>query len=163
MNNINVERLSATSEATKNTPSSRFLPFSVNLTWEDGTRNRAVIRDFSSLTLAEPEEFGGKNEGPNPVEYLLTGAIGCFSITLELILSQREIKLNAYHATIEGKVDMAAFFGHIDGKKGVQGITLHVSVDADAPQNEIQDAIHQAWRQSIVFNTLKPTVHVVSE
>ena len=58
---------------------------------------------------------------------------------------------------------MAAFFGHIDGKKGVQGITLHVSVDADAPQNEIQDAIHQAWRQSIVLNTLKPTVHVVSE
>lgn len=117
MNNINVERLSATSEAAKNTPSSRFLPFSVNLTWEDGTRNRAVIRDFSSLTLAEPEEFGGENEGPNPVEYLLTGAISCFSISLELILSQREIKLNAYHATIEGKVDMAAFFGHIDGKR----------------------------------------------
>lgn len=163
MNHINVERLSATAEAAKNDPTSRFLPFSVNLTWEDGTRNRAVVRDFSPLTLAEPEAFGGENEGPNPVEYLLTGAIGCFSISLELILSQRGIKLNAYHATITGKVDMAAFFGHIDGERGVQGITLHASVDADAPQDEIQDAIHQAWSHSIVLNTLKPTIHVVSE
>lgn len=163
MNNIEVERLSATAAVTKNDPSSRFLPFSVKLAWEDGTRNHAIVRDFSPLTLAEPEEFGGKNEGPNPVEYLLTGAIGCFSISLELILSQRGIKLNAYHAAIDGKVDMAAFFGHIDGEKGVQGITLHVSVDADAPQEVIQDAIHQAWSNSIVLNTLKPSVTVVNK
>lgn len=58
---------------------------------------------------------------------------------------------------------MAAFFGHIDGERGVQGITLHASVDADAPQDEIQDAIHQAWSHSIVLNTLKPTIHVVNE
>jgi uncharacterized OsmC-like protein len=161
VNHIVLENLKATAEAVKTNPEARYTPFKVDLNWEEGTRNRVKVRNFPSMVIAEPEGLGGKNEGPNPVEYLLSGAVGCFSISFELIASQQGIKINSYHATIEGKLDFAVFFGYEEGERGVRDITLTVSVDAEGTEKQVREIINEACRSSVVLNTLKPKVKVV--
>ncbi len=160
MNQIELANLKATADAVKNNSEIRYAPFSATLDWEEGTRNRVVVRDFEPIIIAEPADFGGKNEAPNPVEYLLSAAVGCFSIGFELFASQQGIKINSYHAEIAGELDLAAFFGFAEGTKGVQNITLKVTVDADAPKEKIQEIVAQAKKGSVVLNTLKPLVEV---
>lgn len=53
---------------------------SVEAQRESATRTTVKLRDFE-LTVDEPEEMGGQNEGPNPLEYLLAGQAGCLNVT----------------------------------------------------------------------------------
>lgn len=63
-----------------------------------------------SLTADEPENLGGKDEGPNPFEYVLSGLGTCMAITLRMYADNKqwpledvEIELNYYQEQLEDK------------------------------------------------------------
>lgn len=73
MNNIVLDAINQTEKTVTKDPSLGMTKFNAHLDWEDGTKNNALIRDFSPLVIDEPDLFGGTNKGPNPVEYMLAG------------------------------------------------------------------------------------------
>lgn len=52
------------------------IPVRVEAQRDSPIRTMVEARDFE-LVIDEPEDTGGTDEGPNPLEYLLVGQAGC--------------------------------------------------------------------------------------
>lgn len=163
MNNILLENFNQTLESVKKDHHAGQVSFNVHLDWDKGTKNKAVIRDFLPLTIDEPVDFGGSNEGPNPVEYLLAGAAGCFAIGFEIFASRQDVKLEQLSIDIEGNLDLATFFGFVDGERGITQPVIKLKVMADAPREKIKKIAEQALEASVVLNSLKAKVELLLE
>lgn len=56
---------------------------------EEGYKGEIRVRGFVSI-LDEPQEAGGTNAGPNPVENLLGSLAGCIALTLRMYAKRKE-------------------------------------------------------------------------
>jgi len=54
--------------------------FSVIAQSENATKTSVEAREFE-MTVGEPEDAGGTNEGANPLEYMIGGQAGCLNAT----------------------------------------------------------------------------------
>ena len=105
---------------------------------ESGTRTTVEARNFE-LTIDEPEQMGGSNEGPNPLEYLLAAQAGCLNVTGQQIAGDMDIEIDEIQFSIEGDFNQAAFAGQDDDRTGLQDIEVSMSVESDADQETIEE------------------------
>jgi uncharacterized OsmC-like protein len=161
MNNISLDAINQLREGIEKDINSGAIKLNAHLDWEDGTKNNVVIRDFSPIVIDEPELLGGTNKGPNPVEYLLSGAAACFSISFEIFASQQGIKLEKVSTDIEADVDFAVFFGIKDGERGITNPTIKLHVVSSAPIEKIKEIANLALSASVVLNSLKEKVKLI--
>ena len=52
--------------------STHILEVAASSQWQSGLQTHSQIRDFAPVVMDEPDFLGGQNQGPNPLEYLLT-------------------------------------------------------------------------------------------
>ena len=110
MNGLDVKAAQETIEALKADSGLAKFQFRARNKWIDGGENRSTIRDFYGageedtsrtedfeFVNGEPPVLLGRNEGANPVEFLLHGLAGCVTTTLIL------------HATMRGIVIVSSF------------------------------------------------------
>lgn len=120
------------------------VPVEVEAERESPTRATIEAREFD-LVVDEPEEMGGANEGPNPLEYLLAGQAGCLNVTASQVASDMGIEVEELEIEITGAFDLAAFqTEQPDERTAVQNIevTLEAAVDAD-------DETLQEWGERV--------------
>ena len=86
-------------------------------------------RDFE-LTVDEPEEMGGSNEGPNPLEYLLAAQAGWLNGTGQQITSDMRIEINEIQFSIESDFNQAAFVGKDEDQTGLQNSEISMSIES---------------------------------
>jgi uncharacterized OsmC-like protein len=104
---------------------------------KDGLHREVRVRDFS-LTVDEPPELGGTDQGPNPVEYALAALATCQEITYRLHADAMGIPVNDVSVTLEGELDLRGFFGAAEGvRPGFQWIEGKVSFDSPASPEEL--------------------------
>lgn len=58
--------------------SENIIPVEVEAARASPTKATIEVRDFE-LVVDEPEDMGGTDEGPNPLEYLLASQSGCLN------------------------------------------------------------------------------------
>jgi len=163
MNNIVLDAINQTKKTVIEDPSLGMTKFNAHLDWEDGTKNNVLIRDFSPLVIDEPDVLGGTNKGPNPVEYILAGAISCFSISFEIFASKQDIKLEKVSVYIESDVDLAVFFGIKEGERGIINPTIKLNTVTSAPIEKVKEIANLALSASVVLNSLKSKVELIVE
>ena len=82
------------------------------------------------MVIDEPENMGGTDEGPSPIQVLLMSLAGCLNVTGHEVAKQRGLKLNSIKVKIEGVMNPCAFIGCSNEERaGFQKI--QVTVDAD--------------------------------
>lgn len=59
----------------------------------------------------EHQVLMGEDNGPNPVEYLLTGLIGCLTSSLVYHAAARGIEIRGVKSRLEGDIDLRGFLG----------------------------------------------------
>jgi len=64
----------------KNNPSEATVTFQSNSSLIEGFNSRAILRQHS-IDVDEPQELGGTDKGPNPVELILAALGTCQEIT----------------------------------------------------------------------------------
>ena len=79
------------------------LIFSINGKSITPTRYEGNVRQFS-IAVDEPENFGGKDSAPTPVEYILAGYAGCLNEVVNLIA--KEMNIVIYHLEINSTGDI---------------------------------------------------------
>jgi len=162
MSKFNDSAFQSTVESIRKAPASGIAPFHVAFDLVDGVEGTAKVRDFAPIVLDEPENFGGSNLGPNPVEYLLTGAVGCFSIGLALSLAHAGITVKKLHTDLDSSVDFNTMLGLVEGgRHGVNDITLALTIDADAEDETIWKHIRHSLATSPVLNSLNIKIRVL--
>lgn len=120
------------------------VPVEVEAERESATRATVEAREFE-LVVDEPEEMGGGNEGPNPLEYLLAGQAGCLNVTASQVASDMGIELDALEIEIEGEFDVATFqTEQPDERTAVQNIEVTLSATTEA-----DDATLDEWGERV--------------
>lgn len=121
---------------------------------ESATQTTVEVRDFE-LTVDEPEEMGGQNEGPNPLEYLLVGQAGCLNVTGQQVASDMDIGIDDLEITIEGEFNQAAFAGNDDDRTGLQDVEVSMTADADADETTIEEWAERVESRCPVSDNIK--------
>ena len=86
----------------------------------EGVRSEISIRDFTPIVMDEPPALGGKDAGPNPMEYVLASYIGCASVMIRIIAEEMGFAYSDARFEISGELD-------VRGLMGVPGVSPHFS------------------------------------
>lgn len=144
------------------------LAFQATTAWVDGAHSQTRItaydlgqqrcdRDFTFATDA-PEQLGGQNLAPSPLEYLLASLNSCIVCTFVYLASLQGIQLQKVEVSSKAHLDLTGFFGFDPGViPGFQALSWTLNVKADATPEQIQ-ALYEATQAASpgVWNLLHP-------
>jgi uncharacterized OsmC-like protein len=141
VNGVNVTQLMETIAAIKERPTLAHFEFRARNNWIGGTQNLAgiqsylrveteAVRDRPFEFLAdEPPVLCGRDEGANPVEYLLAALSMCVTTSIAAHAAARGIRIEAMESELSGDLDVRGFLG-LSGevRKGYQKITMRMRI-----------------------------------
>jgi uncharacterized OsmC-like protein len=167
VNGVNVTALFQTVEAVQVNPLIAKFRFNVKNEWIDGPHNRSSVNEFHGALqdIERPQTFVlhtdehpmllGRDQGPNPGEYLLHALAACVTSTLVYHAAARGIAIEEVKSKVEGDADLRGFLG-IDKsvRNGFQGIRMSFEVRADMSDQELQDLVALGPMFSPIFDTL---------
>ena len=172
-NGVNVGELFNTIDAVKKTPVIAKFKVRAENQWFDGGYNRTTVKDFYGiqkdhkhdatfkLDADEPPLLLGTGKGPNPVEYLLTALAACVTTSLVYYAAAKGIVLKSVESRLEGDLDLRGFLG-IDKnvRNGYQEIRMNFKIDADVPDEELEELVKLGPTYSPVFDSITKGVPV---
>lgn len=120
---------------------------------------RVQIRDFA-LVVDEPEQIGGSNTGPTPVELVLAALGTCQEIVYATYARVLGIPLNGVEVSAEGRLDLRGFFGVAEEPAGFKDVTYAVAIDSPASQEEISRLVAAVNAHCPVLDILQQPVLV---
>lgn len=123
---------------------SALLKFSVESKSKSSTRTEIQTRGFK-LIVDEPEELGGTNQAPNPVEYILAGYAGCINVVAHLTAKEFNIDLKDLEISIEGNINPARLFGQsYQNRAGYQNLNVRLRTNS-----AIDEQVKIKWLEQI--------------
>ena len=176
LNGVNVDQLFGNIDAIKDAPVLGKFKFRANNKWINGGHNQTIINNFHGLQQehdhADPFELDadepplllGEDIGPNPVEYALTALAACVTTALVYHAAAKGIKLNAVEARLEGDIDLRGFLGISDDvRRGYENIRIYYKIDADVPDEQLEELVQMGTKYSPVFDTITNPVTVTAQ
>ena len=108
---------------------------------KEGLQSNVQLRDHK-LIVDEPKSFGGKDEGPSPVELILAALATCQEITYKAFATALGINLESVSVNLNGTLDLQGFLGlNKNTRPGFQNITGNVDIKSSSSQTEIDKLI----------------------
>ena len=160
MNDVEIGKVASLAEKITQEPHTADTKWSAEVKWNGGFRSEAKIRDFAPARSDEPDQLGGTNTGPNPVEQVL-GALGnCLAVGYAANATAAGITINDMTIEVEGDLDLHTFLGLKDGNAGFSGISVKVNLDSDASAEALQALHDKVTGTSPVGHTLGRVVPV---
>ncbi|MBU0555634.1 MAG: OsmC family protein [Alphaproteobacteria bacterium] len=177
LNGLNMDQAMETIGAIKADPQLARFEFRARNQWIQGGENRSTIKEFFAageedtsravafeFTNGEPPVLLGNNEGANPVEFLLHALAGCVTTTTVLHAAARGIEVRRLSTKLTGQLDLQGLLAlDPDVPAGYEGIRIEMSIEADCPDEELDDLLAFARNHSPVCNTVCRPVPVTIE
>ncbi|MCA9830305.1 MAG: OsmC family protein [Dehalococcoidia bacterium] len=167
-NGISTEQMFGTLDAIKAQPAIAKFQFRATNRWMGGCHNQSFIKDFYgggqedrsraagwSLDAGEPGILLGKDEGPNPAEYLLHALAACLTTSIVNVAAARKVELTSVESTLEGDADVQGALG-LDNRvrNGFQRIRASFKVSGNAPDEKLREVVDRAKARSFVFDVV---------
>lgn len=169
INGVNTTDLKKTIGQIKNDPSLGHCEFRVHNHWVEGGRSESETQDFYAagsehkhkktfrFQTDEPELLAGKDEGANPVEFLLSALSGCMTTTIAYYAALNGYKIKKMDSDYKGELDLQGLFGLDQGMRpGYQEIHIEFKIQTDAPAEELE----KYYRFSPVFDVVSRSVPI---
>jgi putative redox protein len=114
---------------------------SIDATQVDGFKIESHSRQHISL-VDQPENGGGTDSGPTPLEYLFIALGGCIITIGNIVAKQRRLPIRNIKVHVEGDLDTDVLMGkNYEQRAGFNGIRVHALVDSDMPQDQKEQFI----------------------
>ena len=160
LNDVDIASVASLAKKIQSEPDVAATKWGAQVKWNGGFRSEAHIRDFGSVKSDEPDQLGGTNTGPNPVEQVL-GALGnCLAVGYAANATAAGITINDLTIDVEGDLDLHTFLGLKDGNAGFSGISVKVNLDSDASPEALRALHDKVVSTSPVGHTLNRAVPV---
>jgi uncharacterized OsmC-like protein len=172
-NGVNVEALMGAREALRAAPEAGRFTWRAECEWLDGVHSRSTVKGFFGLGEEQeparaftidadhPPQFAAANNGPTPVEIVLSALASCLGAGVAAVAQNRGIQLRSARATVEGDMDIAGILGiDPDVRNGFSEIRVRFDIDADASAEEIAAIVAQSQRRSAVFDIVTNPTNV---
>ncbi len=173
INGVNVSALSQTVEAVKANPLIAKFRFNVKNEWLDGPRNHSIINGFHGamqdiersqpfhLHTDEPPILLGRDQNPNPGEFLLHALAACVTSSLIYHAAARGIVIEEVESNVEGDLDARGFLGIDESvRNGFRNIRLSFDICADLSDQELQEVAELGRAFSPVFDAVRNGVPI---
>jgi uncharacterized OsmC-like protein len=172
INGVNVSALAETVQAVQDQPEIAKFQFRAKNTWVGGGHNRSSIKEFYGaghedkirtepfvLDNGEPPILLGVDEGPNPVEYVLSALAGCMTTTMVYHAAARGIHIESVESELEGDIDLHGFLRLDDAvRNGFQNIRVNFTVKSDASPEELAELARMSPVLDIITNPVPVAV-----
>lgn len=174
INGVDVDRLGQTIHALQQNPSLGTSQFRAVNRWVNGGHNRSTIQNFYCagkedttrtqpfvLDADEPPVLLGKDQGANPVEYVLHALAACLTTSLVYHAAARGIHIESVESTLEGDLDLQGFLGLSDEvRRGYKEIRVHFTIETDAPVEQLKEFSKFSPVHDIVSNPVPVSIQV---
>ena len=173
VNGVDVTGLMQTIDAVKADPAVAKFRFRLQNEWLEGGRNRSTVDGFYGagqphqhaksfmIHADEPTLLLGRDQAPNPAEYLLTALAACVTSALVYHAAARDIKIEDVESQIEGDVDVRGFLGLDPSvRNGFQNIRMTLAIRADVTDEQLQELASLGTGFSPVFDSVTNGVPV---
>jgi uncharacterized OsmC-like protein len=118
--------------------------YAINAKSTSHSRTDVTVRNFTVI-VDEPENLGGTNAGPNPIELELASLSGCINVTGHLVARQMGFSIQALEMRLEGTLNPARFMGKdSEDRAGYKEIRVHLQIESDASPD-----ILAAWKEAV--------------
>jgi uncharacterized OsmC-like protein len=161
INDVNIQAVVGLAQKIQQEPQVAATEWRADVTWHEGFRSSAQIRDFAPVSSDEPKGLGGSDSAPNPVEQLL-GALGnCLAVGYAANATAAGIEIRHLQIAVTGDLDLHTFLGlNPGGNAGFESIRAEVSLDSDASPEALADLHEHVVSTSPVGHTLKGAIPV---
>jgi uncharacterized OsmC-like protein len=129
---------------------------------ESATRINLNAGGFKMI-IDEPEQMGGSNLGPSPVQVLLMALAGCLNVTAHEVAKQRNLGLKSLSINIEGNLDACTFMGCNDeNRAGFENINVKMDAQFEniQMQNTIDDWLAETERRCPVTDNIRSLTNI---
>ena len=128
-----------------------------NITAQSASPARTIVkaRNFE-IIVDEPEDLGGSNTAPNPVEYVLAAFAGCLNVMGHLIAGEMGFELRSLKIDIAGDLNPAKLFGKSDeDRAGYKNIVVEIKPDCDADDATLEKWLHAVEQRCPVSDNIQ--------
>lgn len=174
INGVDVERLGQTVQAVQQNPGLGASQFRAVNRWINGGHNRSTIKGFYGagqedttrtkpfvLDADEPQVLLGKDQGANPVEFVLHALAACLTTSLVYHAAARGIHIESVESTLEGDLDLQGFLGLSDEvRRGYKQIRANFTVKSDASAEQLEALTTFSPVYDIVSNPVPVSIQI---
>ena len=173
INGVDVTTMMHTMDAVKADPTVAKFRFHLHNQWLEGGHNRSTMNEFYGagqtqqrakpfeMHVDEPVVLLGRDQAPNPAEYLLTALAACVASALVYHAAARGIAIEEVESQVEGDVDVRGFLGLDENvRRGFQNIRMTLAIHADVTDEQLQELASLGTGFSPVFDSVTNGVPV---
>lgn len=161
MNAVDIHSVAALANKCAEAPEVAATVWKASVTWDEGFRSSAKIRDFDPVASDEPTSLGGGDTAPNPVEQLLASLGNCLVVGYAANATAVGIEIKSLSIELEGDLDLRTFLGlDPDGNAGYEAIRVKVDLDSDATPDQVAQLHETVVGTSPVGHSLSLAVPV---
>jgi uncharacterized OsmC-like protein len=131
------------------------ITFESRVTWTGEGVSSDAITGPHTVRIDEPEQLGGQNTGPNPVEYVLSALGGCLVVLLASFAPAHGVTLTGVRVDVEGDLDPDGFLERADVRPGFSAIRYRIRIDSPSAPADIEALKAHALRVCPVKDTLR--------
>jgi putative redox protein len=110
--------------------------------------------------ISEPVHVGGQNCAPTPLEFLLSGAVGCYAAVFAFYAAKLGVSYDSFEAVARTDFDVRGHMIAGAPKSAFQRVTINISVTSDAPEDELREIERLAFEGCPGISTLREPVPV---
>ncbi|KKO54102.1 OsmC family protein [Paenibacillus sp. DMB20] len=127
---------------------------------QQGMVVKAKSRNFE-ITIDEPKNLGGTDQGMNPVELVLCALGACQSIVARVYARKFDITFEDFWVEVEGDLDTDGFMNKSDVRRGYSEVRYNIHIKTDAPREKVEAFVDFIERTCPVGDTINNPVNLV--
>jgi len=120
-------------------------------------------RSGYKFVISEPVHVGGQNCAPSPLEFLLSGAVGCYAAVFAFYAAKLGIAYDSFEAVARTEFDARGHMIADAPNSAFQKVTIAIRVVSDAPEDKLLEVERLAFAGCPGINTLRQPVPVESK
>lgn len=120
----------------------------------EGMQTRARSKNHT-LIIDEPQQMGGKDEGPNPLGTLLSALAGCENVIANMVAKEMNFDLQGIEFDIRGEFDMRGLMGDPNVRPYFEKVTINAKVKTSESEERIKELQEKTDSRCPVYTTLK--------
>src|SRR5215475_14466383 len=110
--------------------------------------------------ISEPVHVGGQNVAPTPLEFLLSGAVGCYAAVFAFYAAKLGVAYDSFEATARADFDVRGHMMPDAPPSGFQNVTIELNVVSDAAPEKLREIEQLSLAGCPGINTLRHPVPV---
>jgi uncharacterized OsmC-like protein len=115
-----------------------------------------------SFLISEPAHVGGDVSAPTPLEYLLSGAVGCYAAVFAFYAAKMDVSYDSFEVVARATLDVRGHMIPDAPPSGFQELTMDILVSSSAPSERLKEVERLALAGCPGISTLRNPVEIKS-